>query len=458
MTRLRHRGVSRSVSALALCVVVLAVATLAAAVESAQACSCRSVDSETALARANGAFVGRLVSRKQLPGFTVLIFSVERRLKGPLGRTVEVLTAQGGSSCGIDVPLGRRVGLVLDYQGDGWHANLCGQFAPADLIAATAPLPPPNGDGPAALFVSGGFGPARLLALDGEGRTLAYGMGIGTSDLSVCPGGRRVAELAYLQPGTEIVIRDARTLRQIRRQALRLRGRYPVELLCKNRDGSTVIVFATGPGDAGFHSALYRVTSERLTALWKGTAFLSSLTAPVAYLSSFEKSWRGCQKWRSCHRLFGVDLRTGGVRRVASLPWTASLLPDKTGKYLAGDVYLLNARSRVVLVDLTTQPVRVHSSPLAAPEVGGQVIWLPGLRFLFLPWSDSGESARVLDLTLRTHSRFRWKAGGGALVGSNVFGVHYHNGALVSAKLPSGPAHIVQRLPGEPFVIVSASD
>ncbi|HEU0248276.1 MAG TPA: hypothetical protein VFR38_14450, partial [Gaiellaceae bacterium] len=79
MTRLRARAVSRSVRALALCVVLLVVASLAASVEPARACSCVPPDPWSFLKQADGAFVGRLVSRREAgDGRAVLTFRVER--------------------------------------------------------------------------------------------------------------------------------------------------------------------------------------------------------------------------------------------------------------------------------------------------------------------------------------------------------------------------------------------
>lgn len=199
MTALEARGVSRSVKALSLCVLVLVVASLAAAVEPARACSCIQPDPWRVLEQADGAFVGRLVSRRETSqGRAVLVFGVERAVKGKIGDTVEVATANNGAACGIETSVGRRIGLFLVREGGKWFGHLCWQVEPEDLLAA-ASLPAPHGRGSVALFVGGRFGPARTLALDAKGRTLAYGMGVGkVREFSACPGGRRVAELVAL--------------------------------------------------------------------------------------------------------------------------------------------------------------------------------------------------------------------------------------------------------------------
>ena len=64
--------------ALAACVAVLFAATLAGGVESGHACSCAMPDPRAALAQADGAFVGTLVSRRQLDQQAVLEYAVEQ--------------------------------------------------------------------------------------------------------------------------------------------------------------------------------------------------------------------------------------------------------------------------------------------------------------------------------------------------------------------------------------------
>ena len=448
MTRLGAGGVSRSVRALAFCVVVLTVASLAAAVEPARACSCIPPDPWSYLAKADGAFVGRLVSRRETgDGRASLLFNVERAVKGKIGDTVEVETANNGAACGIETSVGRRIGLFLVRERDAWTGHLCWQVEPEDLLAA-ASLPAPNGRGPVALFVGGRFGPARTLALDAEGRTLAYGMGAGgTGSLSLCPGRQLLAEIGRAGTRSELAIRDARSLQVIRRQPLRLPGkRTPVALDCEDSAGSRVVIFASWTlGDTPFRAAIYRVAGRRVTAVWRGTAHLSSLDRGIAYLNAGP----------GANRLVSVDLQTGHVAPIAWLPLSPSLVPDARGKRLAGVAYLFSERSRLVLVDLTSRPPKVMSSPLAAHEVSGEVVWLPSGRLLFLPWYG-GDTAQVLDLTLRTRSRFRWIAGRATIVGSTAFGIHYE-GHLVSAKVPGGPQRVVRRLPGRPSLIVSAA-
>jgi len=118
---------------------VLAVlAALAAGVERAAACSCYpAVDPRRALARADAAFVGRLVAKKPLPKFMALYtFRVEQVYKGRLGRTVTVLSGSSPDGCGFEVKVGGRTGLLLYRVKRQWRSYLCSELQPATLRAA----------------------------------------------------------------------------------------------------------------------------------------------------------------------------------------------------------------------------------------------------------------------------------------------------------------------------------
>jgi hypothetical protein len=413
------------VKAVLACVLVLSVAALAAGVESGHACSCALPDARAALAQADGAFVGRLVARRQEGQSAILTYAVERTLKGPIGPTIEVRTASNGAACGIEAPIGTRAGLVLDRRGGAWNGHLCWQFDADELLTAALPLPPPNGRGQVALIAGGEFGDVRLLALDANGRTLAYGRGGGRTGLvSVCPGRQRIAELAYTGQGTVVVIRRTRTLRILRRQALVLPGRrYAQRLSCGDRTGTSVVVFARGPsGDSPAKSALYDVRAGRLHAIWNGAAFDAALTPSNAFLSA---GLRG-------RNLLRVDLTTGSARVLATLPGPLTALQVNAAATLLAGV-----------------ETRVDRSAQVA-----QVFWLPGGRLLFAP--TYGRTARVLDESLRTRSRFGWSALSAAVAANELFGTDLSL-ALYRADLPSGPQRVARSLPGRTHVLVSAT-
>jgi hypothetical protein len=122
---------------LRLVLVSLAAAVVLAAPAEASACSCIQWGKPKAeIARADGAFVGVYLGRRPLnpprPPYSSLApylykFRVERRLKGTLGKTVEVLSPRDGASCGLEVVRGRRVGLLLFRVKGRWESNLCSQ-------------------------------------------------------------------------------------------------------------------------------------------------------------------------------------------------------------------------------------------------------------------------------------------------------------------------------------------
>ncbi len=117
----------------------------------ALACSCRAdVQVADALATSDGAFVGvltgiddPLVAGTLISSARSVInhFDVERSVKGGIGDRVEVEAAASGASCGLEVPVGRRVGLLLRRSATGWTSSLCSQTEPAALLTA-APAPP----------------------------------------------------------------------------------------------------------------------------------------------------------------------------------------------------------------------------------------------------------------------------------------------------------------------------
>lgn len=433
----------------AVSVAALIAAVLAVTAEPARACSCAVLDPRDTLAHADGAFIGVLVERgKETNGIVTLVFRVEERIKGALGETVSVRTASNGAACGIEARVGSRIGLFLERAGEEWRSSLCAEIEPARLREAAQPLPAVDGRGPVALIVGGQFGPARTLALDANGRTLAYGAGSGHVVLvSICRGGDRLTEIASSNSTFELVIRRTRSLRVVRRQRLTLpRQRVPTGLLCTNGSGSKLVIFARWrEGDSPFGSALFRLEGRRLQTIWQGTASYASLTPTLAYATV----------GMTADRLVSIDVRSGRVVRLGAVPADSELVPDSTGTFLAGVAGRLAERSRIVLVDLRGRASKVRTAPLAAAEVYGTVAWLHGARFVFLPWYGR-DMARVLDLSLRTRASFRWLAGSASVAGSQVFGVDYQ-GTLFAARLPGGPMRVVRRLPGRPDVIVSTA-
>lgn len=356
-------------------------------------------------------------------------------------------TASNSAACGIEVRTGTRVGLVLERRGGTWSGYLCWQFDPDELLAAAKPLPAPSGRGPVALVVGGEFGDVRLIALDARGRTLAYGKGGGRAGLvSICPGKERLAELAYTETGTTLVIRNTRTLRILGRHLVTLPGgRYAQRLACENGSGTAVILFARRPSGSAAGSALYRVASGRVGAIWKGAAHDAAITSTVVYLSAGIRA----------KNLLRVDLRGHRVSQLADLPdATTSLALNKSGTLLAGIQARQDRSAQVVYVDLRSASGKVATARFPANQGQAQVFWLASGRLVFVP--AFGNTVRVLDKSLRTRSRIRWTAATAVLSGSRLFGTDAST-ALLRAELPSGPTRIVRRLPGRPTLIVATA-
>jgi hypothetical protein len=114
----------------------LVVLSLVAAAE-AYACSCAPVDLERDLPVADGAMIGTVLERAVSGGTATYLFRVEQIYKGDVESRAEVVTPASGASCGLEVGVGERVGLLLTREGDEWRSGLCSQVDPADFLALT---------------------------------------------------------------------------------------------------------------------------------------------------------------------------------------------------------------------------------------------------------------------------------------------------------------------------------
>lgn len=126
----------RRALAVGLAVIVAALAA-GAAPERAYACSC-AIDLPAELRRAEGIFVGTMLSRRveQRPPGLYATFRVETLIKGDLESPIEVVSTAGDESCGLTVKPGERVGLLLQRVDGTWRSDVCSQLAPAELLVA----------------------------------------------------------------------------------------------------------------------------------------------------------------------------------------------------------------------------------------------------------------------------------------------------------------------------------
>jgi hypothetical protein len=436
------RGVVLAIS------VAAVLAALAGTVEPAHGCSCAIGDPRTALRESDAAFVGTLLERREgrsRSGALVVtfVFRVERAVKGELGRRIEVATAAGGGVCGVEARLGQRVGLFLRRTGSRWSSGLCQQIEPRRLLAAAAPLPRALG-GRAALVVTGRFGPARTLALDTQGRTLAYGIGRGDGLLlSECPGGRRVAEVAADVRGSLLSVRRLRTFRLARERRVSLRSHGVEAVHCRDPLGRDVLAFLRRSDGFARGARLVRVGPHGETTLWRGRALSAGFSGAHAYISAGKDG----------SRLIQVDARSGTAVRLGRIPpYSGSFVPSPDGRRLAGVAYSapigVNAPpSRVVVVDLEPR-FRVSSAPLSRANVTGDVLWLANDRLVFLPDANGDvDDARVYDSSLGLRRRWRgWHARASVLIGPRAFGIGVQ-GELVTGPAARGSARVVRILP-----------
>ena len=103
----------------------------------ALACSCLPVDLVRDLPQAEGAFIGTLLEREDRAATSTLLFRVEQVYKGDISNRVEVETPRGSAACGIEVPVGERIGLLLERDGGVWRSTLCSQVDPAAFLELT---------------------------------------------------------------------------------------------------------------------------------------------------------------------------------------------------------------------------------------------------------------------------------------------------------------------------------
>ena len=117
---------------------LLATAAAALAVTgAAYACSCLPVDLERDLPKADGAVIGSVLEQRTEGERVVLLLRVENTYKGDINDRVEVSTGSNSAACGLNLPVGERVGLLLYREGGRWTSGLCSLVDPADFLALT---------------------------------------------------------------------------------------------------------------------------------------------------------------------------------------------------------------------------------------------------------------------------------------------------------------------------------
>jgi hypothetical protein len=116
-------------------VIALTAVSLVVGATAASASCAPPEDERTRLERADAAFVGEFVRRGA--DESVLVFRVERGVKGQFGGEVEVRDAHPRSSVSLQPTPGNRVGLLLQRAGSEYTSNAC-QFVDPDALIRAA--------------------------------------------------------------------------------------------------------------------------------------------------------------------------------------------------------------------------------------------------------------------------------------------------------------------------------
>jgi hypothetical protein len=120
-----------ALAASALAALALAPAAGAAALE------CPAIPLEERIAEADAAFVGRLVSQRPEPGGErAYRFLVDQRVKGPLGREVELRAPRLTDASGTPIERDVAIGVLAERDGAAWTTGSCSLTDPGALLAA----------------------------------------------------------------------------------------------------------------------------------------------------------------------------------------------------------------------------------------------------------------------------------------------------------------------------------
>ena len=395
---------------------------------------------------ADGAFVGRLVDRDDMGRVRCgLRFEVERGVKGNIGSTVDVVTASNSAACGIEMPMGYRIGPLPRARRGGAGPGRSAGSSRQRTCWPPPTLPPPNGKWPARCSVGGRFGPARTIALDAAGRTLGYGVGSGNvrQVAAARAVGASSSSLRRLGSNHFVVFASCPTFSLIREQRLprRIEGRG-IRLACVDPFGERLAMFSSGPDARG---RLARITPQGSTTLWRGPAFDAVVRKQHGVRpSAGAATGTGIVRGRPAHR------RCAKPRPLFPAVVPIELDLNRRSDALAGDSHCegRSQAQRIVVIDLATRPISARKIPLPTPCCG-DAAWIDKTASRTSPAgaviSVYGSTPRVLEC--------RSRAGALAEVTARPSRGHCVRrrrpaGSLRVGKLPSGRVRVVRRLPG----------
>ena len=162
--------------------------------------SCVEMSDEEVIARTTVPFIGRVISESASESGLIATYQVEESFRVDLPAVVDVHIFQPSDSA--------PSGVVLANPGPGgvlWaDFGGCTPRLEPDLVRSYyQPLPSPSGEGPLRFLVGSKLGGARVVALDADAETLAYGFGAGDlGAVTVCPDGRTAVEMVLTSVGS----------------------------------------------------------------------------------------------------------------------------------------------------------------------------------------------------------------------------------------------------------------
>jgi len=415
----------------------LVVFAIVATAVPAKACSCFMGDPRDALKASDGAFIGTLLSvtpNAEDEGQTSTYrFTVEEEIKGDLDGTVDVISSTSGASCGIEVPVGGETGLFLDLVEGTWSSSLCQQVDPDQLRAAAQPLPAPDGEGPIKMLVSGSYGEAGIIALDSEGRTLAYGEREPDSGmLHVCPNSKRFLEVYGDWRRPNLAVRDTSTLEVIREIDLPLGTRpyrfvSPVALTCADGKADVIYLAAMRDGGEGF---VFKIT-DTVRRIYRANVGDFHFVGTDLYVTEGGRA----------RFLVKLDLANNSRDGIATVPdnsYGPRLSPN--GRWIvmrAGS----GERMRLIVVNKRTGNVRTKTLGIGT---SGEALWMNNRRIALLPGGYDNNRIQIFTRRLAKVMTIpgEWYTSSNFLQGDVAYGVGW--GVLYRAALPGGPAEVLR--------------
>jgi hypothetical protein len=383
-----------------LALVVAAALALAVAVgaDSARACTCADEDERDRLENGEIAVLGTVLERRErhsqelsLTGEPLAAaydyrLRVRRGAGARFGAHATVRVPEDGCGPG-PAEVGDRLAAFVRRRSYGWLSSGCNVVDPAELERALRPYPRALGRGRLALLAGGSFGTARTLALTARGRILGYGFGEGeVSQISVCPGGGRAAELVEDGRRLLVAVRDLRSLRLDWTAALPMRSPevYPGGASVRCADSAATVVHAAALENL-------RHSRDDPTRIFSVSAGGARQIASVARGYGAVLGPEAAYLTRS-RRLIAVELDDGRLRRLARLRFADVMAISPDGRWLA-----FHDGERLRLLD----PVRGEQRSTRI-RYGGAIGWLAPDRLLF----RRGGEARVYDTELTLHRRY----------------------------------------------------